>query len=168
MRVRVRVVPQVEEPRLIRAVLEPAAIKPVPKPLVGPGDNDNDDPGEDRASMIFGPRTPRERSTRVDTEERLDPIKGFALMKQALVELVQVRRRYSHLTDLRFVFDAIDELVRRAFAGQRSQVAIAADLARAMMDRDGLDLYTASERAAAAYNVTTTEVREAVRARRVG
>lgn len=168
MRVRVRVVPHKDEPRLIRAVIEPQA-PPGPSAPRLVRDEDDLDFEEIGNAVFFADKPPRIQPSS-SYRERLDPVQGMALLQEALAELDRVRRRFAHLSGLGLgpLFDAIDELVRKAASAERPQRTTAVNLARALMEREGLDRQAAAERAAHVSGIPYAEILEALRARRAG
>lgn len=188
VRAKVRIIPREDDgPRVIRAVLEPiAAAAPVSAPAAAPSAEPSRMPVQPQAALLpayastaSAASTPRPaaakrgrpafeddevvRERRPENDAHVDALGAFVLLREALAELVGIRRRYAHLPELSSVFAGIDQLAQRVVAV--APLEKAAELARTFMDRDGLDRQAAAERAAAAYRVSRWDVLEALRQR---
>ena len=147
-----------------------------PASVPGPGDDeDEDDDGDHDIGGESGAEevrpcqrqsnTSRERYVLPDT---LDKAHARTLLDRALAELGTVQRRYAHLPELRPVFMAVESVFNTAMAPEEARRAAAITYARQAMERSGLDVRSAAERAVEVYRVNLAELLEALRARVVG
>lgn len=185
-------------PRLIRAVLEPSsaasftpAAAPAPAPSGEPSRESIQQQSPQaslpvyasapaaRAASTQRAATPRSvrttgeddeivRGDRPQNDAYVDAIDGLLLLREALSELVGIRRRYAHLTELAPLFAGIDQLAQRVAAPESMRLEKAVAFARDLMSREGLDQHSAAERAAAAHKVSRWDVVDGLRRRAVG
>lgn len=140
------------------------------------GDGDDDDDDDDESDLAEVAAVIERRAFALSSRghqaerggDRLDEAAGATLLRQALAELVTIRRRYAHLTALSPVFTALDELAHAAVEPEQSRLHAATVFARSLMDRDGLDRQTAAVRAAEVHQVDRWELLEALRSRAAG
>jgi hypothetical protein len=139
----------------------------------GDADDDDDDDDEEvdgdvsRVGRILSTR-PTRGVNYVGHDAAVDKKGGAELLRQALAELVVLRRRYAHLDELSPVFTALDQLAHAATEPEQSRRSSATKFARELIDREGMELQTAASRASEAYGVDRWEVLEALRSRAAG
>lgn len=96
-------------------------------------------------------------------DDRVDPTLASELLETALFELQALRRRYAHLDALAPVFAELDRLTQPRAETLRQTVRDAAEFAR-VLEKDGLDRWTAADRAAQRYQTRASIVLEFLRA----
>lgn len=158
IRARVRILPP--DPESLKPVRVRARIEP-PVPLRVPLPGAYKQPTE---RAVCGAE--ERRQVTAEAREHVDPIAAIALVKDALRELVALRRRYAHLVELGDVHAAIDAIAVRVIESERGSLQAAVRQARELVERDGVDTHTAATRASAASGVPLHVVLEAVRVRR--
>ena len=147
-----------------------------PMGVPGPGDDEDEDDGDDGDGddSDDGGEKKKAKSRFLSSHnhhvlpDTLDKAHARTLLDRALAELGTVQRRYAHLPELRPVFMAVESVFNTALAPEEARRAAAITYARQAMERSGLDVRSAAERAVEVYRVNLAELLEALRARVVG
>lgn len=146
-----------------------------PASVPGPGDDeDEDDEGDHDIGGESGAEKKKGRHQFLSSHnhhvlpDTLDKAHARTLLDRALAELGTVQRRYAHLPELRPVFMAVESVFNTALAPEEARLKAAITYARQAMERSGLDVRSAAERAVEVYRVNLAELLEALRARVVG